>query len=268
MDKKKILYVTSELSPYFVDTKISEASLGAAKKMQEAGHDVRVFIPKFGVINERRHQLHEVIRLSGMNIVINDIDQPLIIKVASVPGARLQAYFIDNEEYFERKSVYCKEGSHEVCPDTDERIMFFARGVLEAVRKLNWSPDIIHIQGWFGALVPLYIKTLYKNDPIFSGSKVVYSVFNDGFDGVLNTEMNKKIVLDGIKIASLSIIKEPNFINLNKMAVHYSDGVVLGEEFIDSALLETVGAEKQLDFQTLESSDNAYLQFYKDQILV
>ncbi len=265
MDKKKILYVTSELTPYFAENNLSTSSLEAAKRMQESGHDVRVFMPRFGVINERRHQLHEVIRLSGMNIVVNDIDQPLIIKVASVPGAKLQAYFIDNEEYFKRKAVY---GDDKIAffEDNDERLIFFARGVLETVKKLNWSPDIIHIQGWFGALLPLYAKTIYKNEPIFSNSKIVYSLFNQKFDGSLNHDIFNKIEFDGIESSIIESLKNPTFENLNKIAIDFSDGVVQGSEELPEEL-ETLSHHTKLDFRPIEETKDAFLAFYSDCIL-
>lgn len=265
MDKKKILYVTSELTPYFAENNLSSSSLEAAKRMQESGHDVRVFMPRFGVINERRHQLHEVIRLSGMNIVVNDIDQPLIIKVASVPGAKLQAYFIDNEEYFKRKAVY---GNDETpfFSDNDERLIFFARGVLETVKKLNWSPDIIHIQGWFGALLPLYVRTLYKNEPIFSNSKIVYSLYDQKINGSLSNEIFDKIKFDGIDSEIINSLKEPTFQNLNKIGVDFSDGIIEGSEEL-SEELKSLNHPIKLHFKPIEETKDAFLAFYSEYIL-
>ncbi|APD07130.1 starch synthase [Flavobacteriaceae bacterium UJ101] len=265
MDKKKILYVTSELTPYFAENNLSTSSLEAAKRMQESGHDVRVFMPRFGVINERRHQLHEVIRLSGMNIVVNDIDQPLIIKVASVPGAKLQAYFIDNEEYFKRKAVYGNE-EDPFFKDNDERLIFFARGVLETVKKLNWSPDIIHIQGWFGALLPLYAKTIYKNEPIFSNSKIVYSLYDQEFSGSLNHDISNKIKFDGIDSDIIKTLNEPTFQNLNKIGVDFSDGIVEGSEEL-SEELKSLNHPIKLDFKPIEETKDAFLAFYSKHIL-
>lgn len=265
MDKKRILYVTSELTPYFTENTLSSSSLEAAKRMQELGHDVRVFMPRFGVINERRHQLHEVIRLSGMNIVVNDIDQPLIIKVASVPGVKLQAYFIDNEEYFKRKAVYGND-EQPLFKDNDERLIFFARGVLETVKKLNWTPDIIHVQGWFGALLPLYAKTVYKNEPIFSESKIVYSIFNQNFEGTLNAEIISKIEFDGIEKETVTPLNEPNFENLTKIAVDFSDGVIQGSEDLPENL-KSLNHKAKLDFRPIEETKDAFSAFYSEQIL-
>ncbi|MFV0530185.1 MAG: glycogen/starch synthase [Flavobacteriales bacterium] len=265
MDKKRILYVTSELTPYFAENNLSAYSLEAAKRMQESGHDVRVFMPRFGVINERRHQLHEVIRLSGMNIVVNDIDQPLIIKVASVPGVKLQAYFIDNDEYFKRKAVYGKDKTS-FFDDNDERLIFFARGVLETIKKLNWSPDIIHVQGWFGALLPLYARTIYKNEPIFSGSKIVYSLFDQKFNDSLNPEIFDKMEFDGIERSNIALLKEPTFQNLNKIAVEFSDGIIQGSENL-SEELKSLNHHTKLDFKPIEETKDAFLAFYSEYIL-
>ncbi len=265
MDKKKILYVTSELTPYFAENNLSKSSLEAAKRMQESGHDVRVFMPRFGVINERRHQLHEVIRLSGMNIVVNDIDQPLIIKVASVPGAKLQAYFIDNEEYFKRKAVY---GNDETpfFKDNDERLIFFARGVLETVKKLNWSPDIIHVQGWFGALLPLYTKTLYKNEPIFSNSKIVCTLYDHDNNETLDNSICHKIMFDGIDEESIKTLSNPTFKNLNKIGADYSDGITEGINGL-SEDLKSISHANKMTFKPIEETKEAFLAFYSNQIL-
>ena len=171
MENKRILYISQEIHPYLPENDISRASLALPKKMNELGHQVRVFMPRFGVINERRHQLHEVIRLSGINIVVNDIDMPLIIKVASVPQARMQVYFIDNDEYFKRKATIYDE-NRQLFSDNDERTIFFAKGVIETVKKLGWKPDIIHIHGWMTSLVPLYLKQFSYDDPLFENSKI------------------------------------------------------------------------------------------------
>jgi starch synthase len=166
--------------------------------VQEKGLEVRIFMPKFGSINERRNQLHEVIRLSGMNIIIDDTDHPLIIKVASIPAARMQVYFIDNEDYFHRKNTVANENNEEY-DDNDERAIFFARGVMETVKKLRWSPDVIHCEGWITALVPLYVKKSYNDDPFFKHSKVVYSIFDDEFKKPLDEKFMDKILMDGIQ---------------------------------------------------------------------
>src|SRR5690606_3196807 len=197
MDGKRILYVTTEMIPYFPESPMALQSLRIPKAMSDKGADVRIFMPRVGVINERRHQLHEVIRLSGMNLIINDMDQPLIIKVASVPSERLQVYFIDNEEYFKRKSVYSdKDGK--MFDDNDERAIFFAKGVLETVKKLNWKPDVVHVMGWMSSMVPAYVKKYYAEDSFFNEAKVVVSLFDNPFEGELNSEISNKLAFDGI----------------------------------------------------------------------
>ena len=171
MKEKKILYVSSEVVPYLPENEISSMSFEIPKMINKQGGQIRIFMPRYGNINERRHQLHEVIRLSGINLVIDDLDMPLIIKVASIPKERIQVYFIDNEDYFKRKSTFADENG-KLHDDNDERAIFFAKGVIETVRKLNWSPDIIHVHGWMASLFPLYLKTYYKDEPVFENSKI------------------------------------------------------------------------------------------------
>ena len=197
MKDKRVLFISSEVVPYLPETEISSNSFQAAKTVNSIGGQTRIFMPRFGNINERRHQLHEVIRLSGMNLVINDFDMPLIIKVASIPKERMQVYFIDNEEYFKRKATFTDEDG-KLFPDNDERAIFFAKGVIETVKKLNWAPDIIHVHGWMASLLPLYLKEYFKDEPLFTDSKVVTSIYSDGYDGDLGKEMLSKIKFDNI----------------------------------------------------------------------
>ena len=209
MKDKKVLYVSSEVN--------------------SNGGQIRIFMPKFGNINERRHQLHEVIRLSGMNIVINDIDVPLIIKVASIPKERIQVYFIDNDEYFRRTGTLFDEENN-MYPDNDERCIFFAKGIVETVKKLNWLPDIIHIHGWVSALLPLYLRTYYKDEPIFSESKIITSVFDSDYEGALDSTLINKVAFDNISKKTVEPLKDPTYYNLMRVAIKYSDGVVVVSE--------------------------------------
>src|SRR6056297_492631 len=186
MEKTKVLFVSQEITPYLPETEMSVTSRNLSQGVQERGKEIRTFMPRYGCINERRNQLHEVIRLSGMNLIIDDTDHPLIIKVASIQAARMQVYFIDNEDYFQRKATV-KDEDGKFFEDNDERIIFFARGVLETVRKLRWSPDIVHCHGWFTSLIPLYLKKSYSDDPLFADSKVIYSLYKDEFDKALHT---------------------------------------------------------------------------------
>jgi len=227
MSKAKILYVSQEILPFSPESIISRISRNLPQGAHEKNKEIRVFMPRFGKINERRHQLHEVIRLSGMNLIINDTDHPLIIKVASIPSARLQVYFIDNDEYFKRKADLVDDKGA-LFPDNDERSIFFVRGVLETVKKLGWVPDIIHCHGWMSALMPAYVKEFYKNDPHFANSKVVYSLYGNGFEGSLDKDLKKKLAFDGLTDRALNLIGEPTHTNLTKLAVEYADGVIYG----------------------------------------
>lgn len=226
MNKAKVLHVSQEIIPFLPETGISKTSRFLPQGIHEKGKEIRVFMPRYGKINERRHQLHEVIRLSGMNLIINDTDHPLIIKVASIPSARMQVYFIDNEEYFKRKAVL-RDDKGELFQDNDERSIFFIRGVLETVKKLGWTPDIIHCHGWMSALMPLYVKEYYKNDDHFADTKVVYSLYDEGFDGSLNPELAKKVTMDGIDASHVKAIEEPTFENMNMIAAQHADGVIM-----------------------------------------
>ena len=190
MRKARILFVSSEIHPYLEMDEQSKIARFLPQGIQERGKEIRTFMPKFGCINERRNQLHEVIRLSGMNLIIDDSDHPLIIKVASIQAARMQVYFIDNEEYFQRKQTF-RDADNKFFADNDDRSIFFCRGVLETVKKLGWAPDIIHCHGWMTALLPLFIKTSYKDDPMFHNSKVVYSLYNDEFEESFNANFDK-----------------------------------------------------------------------------
>jgi starch synthase len=263
MEKKKILYISQEIIPYLPESDMSEISRYLPQGIQERGREIRTFMPRYGCVNERRNQLHEVIRLSGMNLVINDTDHPLIIKVASIQTARMQVYFIDNEDYFHRKYVLTDEKGNEFA-DNDERAVFFARGVLETVIKLRWAPDIIHCHGWLTSLVPLYIKKYYHNNPLFRNSKVVYSVYNDDFKNPLNVKFSEKLLLEGIEKDDVKVIAEPNFVNVSKLAINFSDGIIKGTQKINTEVEKFVqNTEKlYLDYQPKETYIEAYNEFY------
>jgi len=231
--------------------------------IQERGKEIRTFMPKFGCINERRNQLHEVIRLSGMNLIINDTDHPLIIKVASIQSARMQVYFIDNEDYFHRKYVDKDEHGEEFS-DNDERLIFFARGVLETVKKLRWAPDIVHCHGWMSALVPLYLKKSYNDDPLFSHSKVIYSVYTKEFKKPFESSFRNKLWMEGISDEDVALLEQPSFLNLSKLAITMSDAVIMGSKTINRELAQFIESSKKplLDFQSEEEYMDAYSQFY------
>ena len=235
MEKTKVLFITQEITPYLPESEISKIGRFLPQGIQEKGKEIRTFMPRYGVINERRNQLHEVIRLSGMNLIINDTDHPLIIKVASIQTVRMQVYFIDNEEYFHRKFTYTDESDNSF-KDNDERAIFFARGVIETVKKLRWTPDIIHCHGWLSGLVPLYVKTILQDDPLFADSKVIYSLYNNEFTPPLNKDFINKLKIEGIEHENLNLIKTPSFTNLNKLAMAMSDAIIVGSEVINKDL--------------------------------
>ena len=229
MEKARILYISQHIVPFLPATQMSSVSRNLPQAVHEKGREIRVFTPRFGKINERRHQLHEVIRLSGMNLLIDDTDHPLVIKVASIPTARMQVYFIDNDEYFKRKAVL-HDADDNLFEDNDERTIFFARGVLETVKKLGWAPDIIHWNGWMTAAVPVYLKQLFASDPYFADSKIITSIYDEGFEGALGSRMSEKMQQDGITADSISCIDTPTFDALNALSIQHSDGLIVGSE--------------------------------------
>ena len=235
MEKKRVLFVSQEISPFLTKTEVSNFTRRIAQSTQEEGKEIRVFMPRYGVINERRHQLHEVIRLSGLNLSIDDQDHPLIIKVASVAAARMQVYFIDNDDFFKRKQILHEEDGA-CCADNDERSMFFVRGVLETVKKLGWQPDLIQCNGWFSGMMALYIKHFYKKDPHFKETKVVYNLFNEGFEQPLDARFHEKLKFDGFPKAVLEKSKETDFISFTKLILEHCDGVTVAEPNLDPAL--------------------------------
>ena len=263
MQKKRVLYVSQEISPYTGDTLMGQVASLLPQTIQENGNDIRMFLPRFGTINERRHQLHEVIRLSGMNLIIDDFDHQLIIKVASIQKLRMQVYFIDNEEYFPRKQMF-HDLDGNFMTNNDERMIFYCKGVIETVRKLGWSPDIIHCQGWFSCLVPLYIKKLYAEDPLFENVKVIYSVFDNSFKGVLSDSLPEKLLFENFDESDVSDLKISNINNLHKFAINYADGVVIASSNIEKELEDhiTVSDKPFMKYPGLENYIDAYQEFY------
>lgn len=268
MKDKRVLVVASEVSPYLPENELSTTSFQSAKMVNSIGGQTRIFMPRFGLINERRHQLHEVIRLSGMNLVINDMDMPLIIKVASIPKERMQVYFIDNDEYFKRKALFTDEDNM-LFDDNDERAIFFAKGVVETVKKLNWAPDVIHVHGWMASLLPLYIKQYYKDDPLFADSKIVTSVYNNGFEGSLNKNFVDKIKYDNIEEAEIASIVNPNYNNIMINAMEHSDALIKGSEELPTELIDFMeNCDKPiLDFHSSDEFNEAYSEFYLTKVL-
>ena len=238
MSAKKVLFITQEITPYVPESELSSIGQNLPQAIQDKGWEIRTFMPKWGNVNERRNQLHEVIRLSGMNIIIDDTDHPLIIKVASIQAARRQVYFIDNDDYFQHRLMATDENGNEY-EDNGERAIFYARGVLETVKKLRWCPDIIHCHGWMSAIVPLFIKKAYYDEPSFRDSKVIFSVYEDGFKSNLSPDFKKQLIYREITTDDAKMIQEPvNYEGLCKLAISYSDGVIQNSEHVNPAIME------------------------------
>jgi starch synthase len=235
MKKAKVLFVSQEITPFLEVTEVANIARRLPQGVQERGKEIRTFMPRFGIINERRNQLHEVIRLSGMNLIIDESDHPLIIKVASIQSARMQVYFIDNEEYFQRKNVF-RDAKKKFHKDNEDRMVFFCRGVLETVKKLGWAPDVIHCHGWMTSLIPFFVKTGYKEDPMFRNSRIVYSSYLQDMDETFSPNLVKKLKMDGVTPDDLKLYKEPSMANVHLAAMKLSDGIVRGCDTKHSAL--------------------------------
>jgi len=264
MEDKRILYVSSEVVPYLSENEVSTMSYDVPKMINDQGGQIRIFMPRYGNINERRHQLHEVIRLSGMNLVVNDLDMPLIIKVASIPRERIQVYFIDNDDYFKRKATFSDEDGV-LFSDNDERAIFFAKGVVETVKKLNWVPDIIHVHGWMASLLPVYMKYFYKDEALFANTKIVTSVYSQSFEGNLDIELKKKVCFDGIPNEVLIDLEIPTYENIIKTSISHSDAVIIASELISPSLTKFIESS-QIPFLPFAAKDKfaeAYTEFYK-----
>jgi len=258
MEPTRILFISQEIFPYLPETKISKVCREVPQFVQDnGGYEARIFMPCFGDVNERRNQLHEVQRLSGMNIIIDDNDHQLIIKVASIQPARMQIYFIDNDDFFHRRSIDRDENGIGF-NDNDERTIFYIRGVLETIKKLRWTPDIIHCHGWFSAIAPLFIKKVYNTDPFFKNSKVIYSICNDELPNNFNAKFDKKLMIDGISRAFVKNIKtDPSWENLIKLAIDFSDVIMVGEPEIDVKKWEEYTKKRNIPFIP-------YLENYKE----
>ena len=263
----KVLFITQEITPYVSESEMSLVGRNLPQAIQEKGREIRTFMPKWGNINERRNQLHEVIRLSGMNLIIDDTDHPLIIKVASIQSARMQVYFIDNDDYFQNRLQVVDENGVEY-EDNDARAIFYARGVLETVKKLRWCPDLIHCHGWMTALAPLYIKKAYKDEPSFRDAKVVFSLYDNDFKEPFHPDFASKLLLKGISKKDVADLKEPvDYTALCKLAVDYSDGVIQQSEHVNE---EVIAYARQigkpvLGYQSPEIFADACNDFY-DQV--
>lgn len=263
MTKAKVLFVAQEITPYLEETPLSKIGRYLPQGIQERGKEIRTFMPRYGKINERRNQLHEVIRLSGMNLIIDDTDHPLIIKVASIQQARMQIYFIDNEDYFHRKFTLTDK-NNKFFKDNDERAIFFSRGVLETVKKLGWPPDIVHCHGWITSLIPLYVKKAFRDNPLFSDAKVIYSIYDDDFNDSFNKDFASKIKFERIINKDLKHYKKANYVNMIKAAIDFSDALIIGSEKINSEVMSYLKESKKpyLDYQSMDTYIDAFSDFY------
>lgn len=261
MSKLRILYVASEINPFLQTSEVADFVRKLPQAMQEKGMEIRILVPRFGLINERKNRLHEVVRLSGINIAVGDEEKPLVIKVASIPNAKLQVYFIDNEDYFHRKSVFYDKQNN-FYDDNDERAIFFCKGVLETVKKLGWAPDIVHCNDWMTSLIPMYIKTTYKNDPIFQNTKTVFTVYNNSFDYKFNGDLINKVKMIDIEDSMLSNLESGDFEGFLKLGIEYSDAVIKADEEMSGSLkklLQEIPDSKKVDIIDMEDD---YLESY------
>jgi len=262
MSNIRILYVASEINPFLKTTEVADFVRKLPQAMQEKGMEIRILVPRFGLINERKNRLHEVVRLSGINISVGDEEKPLVIKVASVPNAKLQVYFIDNEDYFHRKSVFFDKENN-FFEDNDERAIFFCKGVLETVKKLGWSPDIIHCNDWMTSLIPLYVSTTYKNDPIFKNSKTVFTIHNNSFSHKFGLDLLSKVKMldiDDEMLHPLATADYEGFINIGMEyadAINYAKGAST-ESFI--RLMEELSKSKRVE--SIDKDDNIEESYY------
>lgn len=258
MSKKKVLIVTQEMQPYTALTEVAEIARKLPQHIQESGMEIRILMPRYGTINERRHRLHEVVRLSGMNIIVDDDDYPLIIKVASLPEARMQVYFLDNEDFFKRKFLF-EDEKKKAFEDNADRAVFFCKGVLETVKKFGWPPNIIHCHGWLTSLIPLYLKTAYKTEPLFQQAKVVYSAYKPSHEQHLGADFLQKANINNLTPEDL----KPYEAGLHQGAISFADGAIKGSKVLDPEVQKALDAMQEpfLDYPGEEYLD-AYMDFY------
>ena len=265
MSKKRILFIATEMSPYLELTEFAGMVNRLAIKSNDTGLEVRCIMPRFGVINERRHRLHEVVRLSGINVSVDNDDYPLQIKVASLPNARLQVYFLENEDFFKRKQIFHDEDENWF-DDNGLRTIFFCKGALETVKKFGWAPDVVHCSGWMSSLVPAYIKTAYKREPVFGNSKIVFTIGENTFEEKLSSDFIKKALINvNIKEKDLEAGKELTNTALFKLGSTYADAITFGSETIDKKLKDEFAkakGKKVVPFKGLETDLSEYMDLY------
>ncbi len=262
MSKLRILYVASEINPFLQTSEVANFLRSLPQAMQERGMEIRILVPRFGLINERKNRLHEVVRLSGINIAVGEEEKPLVIKVASIPNAKLQVYFIDNEDYFQRKSVF-HDKQQRFYEDNDERAIFFCKGVIETVKKLGWAPDIVHCNDWMTSLIPMYLKTTYKNEPIFKDTKSVFAIYNNGFSHTFGDDLLNKVKMVDIDDTILAPLKSKDFEGFIRMGMEYADMVVKGSEVSEelNQLIEDFSKDKKFEI-SIEAEEQAHEELY------
>lgn len=264
MEKKRLLLITQELAPYTEGTDISELVGKLPKFFADQGFELRILMPRYGVVNERRHRLHEVVRLSGMNIIVDDDDYPLLIKVASLPGSRLQVYFLDNEEFFKRKMVF-EDEKGQPFEDNADRAAFFCKGAIETVKKFGWPPDYIMCQGWMTSLLPLYLRTAYKTEPIFANAQIIYGAYDTPHEREGGERFFQKAAINNLTKKQLEPYHDGDQVSMHKGAAHYADAVIIGSESMDTNVphLSVSGDKPVLPWQPIETALPAYLEFLK-----
>lgn len=261
MSKVKILYVSSEINPFLKTSEVADYVRQLPQSMQERGMEIRIMVPRFGLINERKNRLHEVVRLSGINIAVGEEEKPLTIKVASIPSAKLQVYFIDNEDYFQRKSVFIDKNEN-FFKDNHERSIFFCKGVLETVKKLGWSPDIVHCNDWMTSFIPVYLKTTYKNDPMFKDAKVVFTVYNNSFVHQFGDDLIPKVKMVDINDDMLQTLSPGDYNGFIRIGSEYADLVTKSSHEVDQKLNGIFSDMKVEKIETIEKDENYSESYY------
>ncbi|MGF1534831.1 MAG: glycogen/starch synthase [Bernardetiaceae bacterium] len=259
MSKLKILYVASEVSPFLSTTDVADYVRALPENMQQRGLEVRIFVPRFGVINERKNRLHEVVRLSGISISVADDEKPLMIKVASIPEAKLQVYFIDNEDFFHRRRIYADK-SGKYFEDNEERAIFFCKGVIETVKKLGWAPDIVHCNDWMSSLIAPYLKITYKNDPLFKGSKILYTIYDTLIPQKFNSDLIEKALIQDITGDMLHALQSCDCEGFVKVGAQYADRVTLAQAAARDSLN---GSLDGIDYQIIERDEQTNDRYYE-----
>lgn len=262
----RILYISQEINPFFEEqTPVRLLNRVLPEICQSNGFETRTFMPKFGEISERRHQLHDVIRLSGMNMSIDDTDHPLLIKVASIQSARMQVYFIDNEDLFHHRRGL-KDAFGVEYSDNDVRTIFFCRGALETVEKLRWPPSIVQCSGWMSALVPLYVKKAFGGTPFFADSKVVVALDDNEYVSPFSSRFADKLIIDGVhgndvrSIAGLPVGYE----ELMHLAIDYADAVILTTPKYNARLVNYAENRGKRVVDLAGADAESYMSLYKD----